>query len=551
MAFCYVCQAGFDRPHDCDDEGKCPRCGQPGNTKPRGWVPTEKEWLMEQPGTMTYCHNCERYFSAHYEPDGALRCPHCGLSDDDLVEEQNKKHEEKFTYRLGDRVVTDEGPGAVCQRHHGDVAGTAPWVGEEVRVKLDGGGYTYWTKADLVRPEMEKEMSKESETECPWKVGEQVEIVGGDDLVADPIGVIRELRYHPIHPKHTNSTKEWQANVELQSGIAVGKLTGFIPVTLLRSVENALLMKVVEVTEPSREMFGGRKVDIPKPVVMKAKTVSGTPTRCPTTRDGEGRCYLASGHAGPCRVTNKGTYWDELELENKAHQLLEDTAKEYIEPEPKTPETLLKTVAELEEISEWMKHGTLGSIKMHELRHKIIKAALAITGCSATWEFEREYRPGMALPIEAPMPGSNSSEMLGIRRELESIAYSVHNKLQPSHSKYIDADDEVVERLKNLVVVINSLQHRWLEDEESISALIRENSFLAANPGPQHKLVVFGPADPSAELAEHMKRAGIKPESEMVDTLNELAKDGWRVVYRHCNPSASLEIAQWRIMLEK
>lgn len=160
MAFCFVCQQGFDRPHDCDDGGKCPRCGQPGNTKPRGWVPTEKEWLMDQPGTMSYCYKCERYFNAHHEPDGALRCPHCGLSGDDLIEEQNKKREEKFTYQLGDRVITSKGPGVVCMRHRGDVAGTMPWVGEEVRVKLDGGGYTYWTPVNNVVTVQVEERSK-------------------------------------------------------------------------------------------------------------------------------------------------------------------------------------------------------------------------------------------------------------------------------------------------------------------------------------------------------------------------------------------------------
>lgn len=78
MAYCYVCRQGFDRPHDCTDGGKCPRCGQPGNTKPEGYVPTEQERVMDEPGTASFCYPCGKYFSAFYEEDGALRCPDCG-----------------------------------------------------------------------------------------------------------------------------------------------------------------------------------------------------------------------------------------------------------------------------------------------------------------------------------------------------------------------------------------------------------------------------------------------------------------------------------------
>ena len=78
MAYCYACEMGFDRPHDEDGEGKCPRCGMKGNTKPPGYKPS-LGLLEPEPGkTQTYCYACERPFNATYEDDGSLRCPYCG-----------------------------------------------------------------------------------------------------------------------------------------------------------------------------------------------------------------------------------------------------------------------------------------------------------------------------------------------------------------------------------------------------------------------------------------------------------------------------------------
>lgn len=68
---------GFDRPHDEDGPGRCPRCGTPGNTKPRGYKPKLGELEPEPGKTQTYCYNCEKRFNAFYEEDGALRCPDC------------------------------------------------------------------------------------------------------------------------------------------------------------------------------------------------------------------------------------------------------------------------------------------------------------------------------------------------------------------------------------------------------------------------------------------------------------------------------------------
>ena len=80
MAYCYVCEKGFDRSHSEEGPGRCPRCGMKGNTKPPGYIPPS-DYLEPEPGkTQTYCYYCKKRFNATYEEDGSLRCPDCGRS---------------------------------------------------------------------------------------------------------------------------------------------------------------------------------------------------------------------------------------------------------------------------------------------------------------------------------------------------------------------------------------------------------------------------------------------------------------------------------------
>jgi len=232
----------------------------------------------------------------------------------------------------------------------------------------------------------------------------------------------------------------------------------------------------------------------------------------------------------------------------------------YIDPMSKNPDTLAGVVSELEELANWMQN-TLGSIKMRELRSRVIKVALAVKGCANTWELERKNMPWMRkdvwnppgpihddgpAPEDVPMPGRNSSDFNSIRRELESIAYAVSNKLMPCHTDYPKADFEVHERLKNLVNITRRLQKLWLADEHAIrEAHCKRPDYQI----PAHKLLFFGPDNGGTELARDMKEQGVRPESKMAGCLNLLAEEGWRVVHRSYN--ADLAIKQWRVMLEK
>lgn len=218
----------------------------------------------------------------------------------------------------------------------------------------------------------------------------------------------------------------------------------------------------------------------------------------------------------------------------------------YIDPAPKTPSTLVEVVRELEDVAEWVKHGTLGSIKMKELRQKVIKAAITINGCASTWEFEREHRPGMR---EAPMPGEHSSKMLNVRKELESIAYAVDSYLQAKTDK--SEKGNILERLKQVVVVTNGLQQTWLSDEYALGSQARELAALDAErkEPTKHKLLFFGPSVAEDRVVKDMRRTGTLPESEMDDRINQLMREGWRVVFRHFDPS--FHVQQWRVILEK
>ena len=65
----------------------------------------------------------------------------------------------------------------------------------------------------------------------------------------------------------------------------------------------------------------------------------------------------------------------------------------------------------------------------------------------------------------------------------------------------------------------------------------------------QHKLLFFGPSICDGRVAEEMKKTGTLPESEMDDRINQMMREGWRVVFRHFDPS--FHVQRWRIVLEK
>ena len=68
-------------------------------------------------------------------------------------------------------------------------------------------------------------------------------------------------------------------------------------------------------------------------------------------------------------------------------------------------------------------------------------------------------------------------------------------------------------------------------------------------PGPEHKLLFFGPDEEGTMKARDMETKGVLPESQMDDRLNQMSSEGWRVVHRSFEPSYVMK--QWRIMLVK
>lgn len=237
-----------------------------------------------------------------------------------------------------------------------------------------------------------------------YKQGERIFLTAKDS--GGGMGEVIGVRNHALPPAIGGGTEE-QVNVRLDDGT----VTGFIPITLVR-----LLKDQRPVTEQTHDPVQG----LPRPEL--------------STDDGRDDCLPQAGRAKP-----------------------------YLDPNPKTPETLTGVVAELEDVADWVKHGTLGSIKMRELRQKVISAAIKVKGCAATWEFEREHRPGMA---EA-----------------------------------------------------------------------------------RHKLLFFGPSNADQRVTQEMEETGTLPEDQMGKVLDANAKEGWRVVFRHFDPS--FVVQQWRIMLEK
>jgi hypothetical protein len=218
----------------------------------------------------------------------------------------------------------------------------------------------------------------------------------------------------------------------------------------------------------------------------------------------------------------------------------------YIDPAPKTPETLVEVVRELEDVARRLRDFPPSKGKDEELRSLVIKSAITINGCAATWVFERENRPGMR---EAPMPGEHSSKMLNVRRELESIAFAIDSYLQSKTDK--SEKGNILERLKQVVVATNGLQHEWLADEYAMGSQARDlEAFDAERKEPsKHLLLFFGPSVANDRTMKEMKRTGTLPENQMDDRINQLIREGWRVVFRHFDPSFHVE--QWRIVLEK
>lgn len=320
--------------------------------------------------------------------------------------------------------------------------------------------------------------------EFTYGIGERVIVVGGD--TDDPIGEIVDMRHHPIPGNPFYGIKEEQVNVKLDGG---GE-TGFIPITLVHLFDKR------PITEQTHD------------------PVQGLPR--------------APGH-GP------------------ASERLET----YIDPAPKNPDALAGVVDELEDLAVWMKrpYRKIGSIKMRELRSKVINAAIMVKGCCAEWQRQQEYERSKSIKYQGedvPMPGRNSSDFGSIRKELESIAYAVSNKLMPCHADHHKADFEVYERLKNLVNITHRLQELWLADEETIGQLMRMRPDYHV---PRHKILFFGPDNGGTELAKDMEREGVLPESKMEDRLNHFAEHGWHTA--HVSYNEHFVMKQWRVMMEK
>jgi len=66
---------------------------------------------------------------------------------------------------------------------------------------------------------------------------------------------------------------------------------------------------------------------------------------------------------------------------------------------------------------------------------------------------------------------------------------------------------------------------------------------------PKHLLLFFGPSVADDRTTKEMKRTGTLPEDKMDDCINQLMRDGWRVVFRHFDPS--FHVQQWRVILER
>lgn len=65
----------------------------------------------------------------------------------------------------------------------------------------------------------------------------------------------------------------------------------------------------------------------------------------------------------------------------------------------------------------------------------------------------------------------------------------------------------------------------------------------------RHKLLFFGPSVADDRTTKEMKRTGTIPEDKMDDCINRLMQEGWRVTFRHYDPS--FHVQQWRVILER
>jgi len=359
-----------------------------------------------------------------------------------------------------------------------------------------------------------------AESKHTYHYRDRVVVVGGD--TDEPTGMVVNSRNHPIPGNPLHGMSEEQVNVRLDGGGG----TGFIPVTLVRLLEDKR-----PVTEQTHDPVQGLPVD-----------------------DGRDDCLPQAGR----RVASQG----------------EGRARPYLEPVAKEPATLNATATDLEDLADWMKHGTLGSIKMRELRQRIIGAAIKVKGCAEAWR--REKRP---IPREAPLPGTGSWVMKNMASDLGTIMMAVDNYLESKIDR--TAKPEILDRMKRLAAEIREKQEVWVETEREVVKLHQElqrvrhelaetapekadrvisrlavamglpaHVFLAPKDGqPEHKLLFFGPSVADDRTTKEMKRTGTLPESQMDERINEMLAEGWRVVYRHYDPSFHVE--QWRVILEK
>lgn len=398
--------------------------------------------------------------------------------------------------------------------------------------------------------------------EFTYGIGDRVVVVGGDDV--EPQGVVVGGRHHGL-PNYLGDKKEEQVNVKLDSGYE----TGFIPITLVCSIDRRPITERTHdpvqglprayghcpASERPESELAKLREDLRR---IKINERLAEITKEEYARAAKEREESAKAAMGIAMCCFKGCDKPAAGLASTGGALIdacEDHADKvcaaYIDPEPKNPDALAGVVDELEYLATWMQN-TLGAIKMRELRSRVIKAAITVKGCTKEWqrqqEYERSKKPDYQN-LDVPMPGRNSSDFHSIRKELESIAYSVDNYLvngeHPTEPS-IDKQRETIGRLGNLSNVTHRLQELWLADEESIGQLMQKRPDYQV---PMHKLLFFGPDDGGAELSKDMEREGVLPESKMEDRLNHFAEHGWHTA--HVSYNEHFVMKQWRVMLEK
>jgi len=158
---------------------------------------------------------------------------------------------------------------------------------------------------------------------------------------------------------------------------------------------------------------------------------------------------------------------------------------------------------------------------------------------SAPWEGTEvnACEDHMDKPYLAPSPQTPEA-LDGMVPELEDLARRMGNS-PPSKAK----DRRARLMAIRLAIIAKGLSESW-KAERSID-------FLQGTRGapPETKLLFFGLDESGTMPSKDMEVEGVVPESKMDDVLNGLMADGWRVVFRHFDPSFITR--QWRVVLER